>query len=800
MNNTPHCILLVLLWLPFFVVAQLPDDTIRMDAFNSKIAGQLFLKELNQLRSEKKLSVLSEDGILVKAAEDQADYCNRQSSLSHYQRENERKYDVGRRIKYYGGAHKYAGENCLMMVLLKPVRDTESKKNIVVYTYRQLAHQLFVTWKASPAHYENMVGAVFTLTGVGFKLSADKQVVYVTQVFASEPYIPPRNGLAYSDTTWGVKEFADGKCKSYGSNEFLTQIFSSYLIRLGDSVFQYYMYEKTIKEIIANQHDGIAIDLVYKNQFICLQPDRLHPSSVFDGFMLQPVYRDELFKNDQYPNREFLSFVGKVPPRAPSQGLQLNTILIQNGMACRYSFPVQVEEGTLPDVKVVPQWCKTSGELHAGTADFVKEFEIPFEKNEKTTDGYYFDKLRRLLNVFDGAISSIEITAFSSVEGTAANNLELQNARAAFIENFIARNLRQAVQVRKQAEENWSLFYKQLTDTSLHLPSGETNREELRSRVNERMTEPLLDSLLRMQRVARIRLHVHKAYNNNSPVSDMPLALYDGLFSADTLQARIAYTRMIEAYSRGELGKNYLTAIEVPLEKKNLPLISNYLASIIVESDVFGYEHFTSDYYRYIRDANKLFRDFKPLDFNFCVFKTHLYLRGLVGDIPDFKKLETDILKYKKDAAIEKEVLDHLCYNYYLTGSILYRDERLYEDMYACFEKVKPFLSLASLDRKEVFEVAKYFNYFFRFNETINLLEIYLKQFPEDEDMVYMYVTTGAIYNLTINYNTAFYYQQVDKLAGMNRARLCKWMNENFQLLRLEDWEAHLCKYCTLTN
>ncbi|MDB5282249.1 MAG: hypothetical protein JWO06_1324 [Bacteroidota bacterium] len=778
--------------------AQSPRDTINRDHLNSKLVEELFLKELNQLRNSKGLSTLVTDNTLMKAADDQAAYCRKQNEVTHFQKGVQHKYDVKERVHYYNGNHNMVGENVLMSFIFQRFTDSHTQQQVTVYTYQQLAHQLFEAWKNSPGHYRNMITASYSNTALSLALMDNKTVLYAVEVFASEPYLPPKNSLHYTDSTYGIKEQEPGLCKGFGTHDFLAQVFSSYLLREGDSVFQYYQEEKTIHEMLTGPKDGIALDIMYKDQFHCDLPNHLHPSTVFDGYLLPPHYRDELFKNDVYKNSEFLSFVGKIPANAPRKDLQVNTILIQNGMACRYSFPVTLEQGILPDLAIDPMWCKTKGVIKKDNANFTKQFFIPFQKNDKTTDSFYFEKLSRLVKIFDGAISKIEITAYSSVEGTEANNLELQTARSSFIENFIFKRLHQQTTITKKAIENWDLFHKQIQDTPYESEFADSAIENVRAKINQRMDEPVFRYWLDQERVASITLHVNKDFDDSITSNFLPLALYNGLAKGDTTQARVAFSRMITAYQRGEIDKYFLTAIEVPLESKNLPLISNYLASVLEEGDVFNYQHFNPRYYAYIDSAKKMFHDFKPLTFNLAVYKTHLYFRGMEDNVDAFKKIEDEIAHFKKDTSFEKELCDHLFYNYYLTASIFYKKKRLYSDMYIAFEKVKPYLSLASLKAEEVYAVGKYFNYFFRFNETIELLEKYQKKYPEDEDLTFLYISAGSVYNLNINYHLDEYYRQIDKLAVMNRPRLCEWFNDNYQLLREETFKKKICGYCSL--
>lgn len=798
MRTVFQLVIACLLLLPFSGTAQTATDTIDVKNLNKALIQKLFLTELNKLRAKMGAPQLSTDGTLMYAATDQANYCAAQGRVTHFQDGIAKKYDVKKRVRFYTGNHPVVGENCLMTLVRQAVYDEKTKQNITVHTYGELAHRLFEIWKNSPGHYKNMVHKVYTNTALALTQYNGGNVIYAVQVFATTPYTPIKNSLNYSDTTYEITEIDPTKCKGYTGNEFLSTIFASYLEVEGDSVFLYFMRESRMKEIFKNPKDGIALDLVYRGQFICLQPDNLHPSTVFDGYMLPPVYRDELFKNDRYPTGEFQSFVGKLPPGSITDNLQLNTILVQNGSVCRYSYPLTIEQGILRDLAITPHWVKAEGTLRKGSVNFSKTFSFPFEKNEKSTNKYYFDKLKQLLGIFDGVITRIEVTAYSSVEGSEAKNIELQNARTVFLENYIRSCIKQQVPIDKYPKENWERFYKQLKGSAYEALFTDTTKEGLRAEVNKRMDEPVIEDWLNEQRISSVTIYVKKDYDNNIATQYLPLAIYDGIDKGNIEQAKIAYSRLIGAYTKGEISKHYLTAIEIPLETQNLPLISNYLASILIESDVFDYSNFSADYFHYIEAARERFSHYKPLAFNLAVYKTHLYYRGMVDNPGDFKALEERVMHYVNDTLIDKNVRNHLAYNYYLTGSLYYRYLRRFDEMYACFEKVKPYLSLASLSKEEVYAVGKYFNLFFRFGETIELLETYREKYPNDENLVYLYVSTGAIYNTNAEYHVDDFYKAVEKLSAINLSRLCKWVNDNYQIIRDPTIENKVCRYCSM--
>lgn len=776
--------------------AQTAKDTIDPRHFNYELLQSLYIDEFNAFRTSIKEPTVEPDPILQKAAQDQANYCTQKNLVTHYQSEIDKKYDPKKRVEFYHGNHAYVGENCLMTFLFVPATDPHTKKTATISTYGQLAKGLFQQWKNSPPHYQNMINSVYTHTGIAVSLYQNNQVLYATQVFACAPYTPPKNGLKYSDTTWGVKEHIESKCKPYGNNEYLTGILANYLIQYKDSIYQYYQDEKVLKEIIQGPRDGMAVDLVFKNQFFCEKANNLHPSTVFDGYMLPPKYRDEIFGHDLYKTEELLSYVGTIPPGAPLKDMQMNTILIQNGMQCRYSYPVYIDRDILKDLPIYPQWCKAEGTISKGVVDLDKVFLIPFEKNATKQDTFYFKKLKELLEVFDGAITSLEINAYSSVEGTQANNLQLQKDRADFIETFVKKNMKQEIAIKKNALENWPKMHEQIASSGLTSSFPDTTDESLRKTINKQMYDPLVSNWLDDQRVASIKIHLHKEYDDKTEARFMPLVLYDKMYQGDSTQAIVAYSRIIEAYQSGDLSKHFLSAIDVPLERKFLPVISNYLASIIVQSDIFNYSSYSESYMVYMDTAEKKFGDFKPMKFNLTVYKTHQYFHGQLDSVKEFRALGKRVDTLCRDTVIDKKLRYQLKFNYNLSGSLFYLQHRLYKDMYKCFDTVKSLLPVATLKAQEAYDVGLYFNYFARYHETIKLLDMYLERYPEDEDLIYLYVSTGAAYNIDLDYKVDFYYEQIRKLSVKNRPRLCKWFNANYQLLRQVDFKSKICNYC----
>ncbi len=95
-------------------------------------------------------------------------------------------------------------------------------------------------------------------------------------------------------------------------------------------------------------------------------------------------------------------------------------------------------------------------------------------------------------------------------------------------------------------------------------------------------------------------------------------------------------------------------------------------------------------------------------------------------------------------------------------------------------------LTLTNLSAHDVCEMAKYFNYFQALRESQGLLETYQGKYPDDAEIAYLYVSTGSLYNLLAHFHEDYYMDEIDRLARLNRPRLCDYFNRCYQLTRLE--------------
>jgi hypothetical protein len=804
--NKKNIFTLLIICIVMSINAQSGGDVIDPKNFDVPRVKILFYEKLNAYRAVKKVQTLAIDVTLEKAAKMQSSYCAQNSSLSHYQEKNKLLYSPKDRTVAAKGQYSLVGENVLMSYVGVMYRDKHTLKNHTIVTYADLAESMLQQWIHSPPHHQNIINPAYSHSGIDMDLLPNG-TIYANHVFASAPFSPPRNKIKYSDTVYGISELNNLECdKLLGEQEYIAALLASYLSVEGDSVFLHYMFETDLKKLIRKKEDGLALDIVSRDQFRCSGENALHPSYVFDGKLLTPVYQENLYKNDRYRSDEFESFVGILPNGYDPANMQLNLIILKSNSVCSYSYPLSVYSKDLPTITMRPYFVQETGILKKDTADYTKVFKIPFDRNGTKQSQMYFETLKDIIHLYKNSIRSIEINAYSSIEGTEEKNKTLSMQRADFLESIITKEGFPSSRITKTAIENWDEMYRQLD--SLHLTELKLlGKDLLRNAVNKSLNgdnkSDEFEYFLDEQRVAEIKLKIFQVYDDQVTSEQLPVVIDHTFRTKKVDQSTIALYRMIEAMISGKLNEKYFMVLNLPDILLNPKASNNYLAFLIKYANQMysgkGERHMrlTSDQIDFMNQALKHKSLYQPLNFNIAVLKTLYYEGGYSDTAFTFESIASNIRAIEKDTTlIPKKYIDHLWYNYYLTGSVYYYTTHRYRDMYACFDKVKTYLLLNELSEKEVEEVALYFNGFAKYIETIYLLDKYLEKYPRNKKLVLLYVSTGAIFNTNYKHRLEYFYSQVDKLEKLDHAALCTWYKINFQILREDALKVRFCKYC----
>lgn len=765
-----------------FVIAQSPNDIIDPNRINFSLLENLFQEQLNELRRSKGLGTIVMDVVLAKAGQDQAEYQNRINKLTHDQITKGKETPTDR-VLFYKGLHSRVGENCILIYIGTPVKD-KSGAIYTIATYQEAATELFKGWFNSPPHYQNMITPYYENAGLGFSYNPRTKQLYAAQVFGTKPYSAPYPEYSNTENSWGVKSSDSKICSGYGSYQFVAGIFSNYLVIDGDSIFQYYMSEKDARNILSGPNDGIAIDIIFREQLTCARNHNFHPSLIHDGIMLKPVYSTQLFaKNQRKSTGEFYTFVGLLPKNIQSKSIQLNTILIRNGVMCTYSYPVTVVSENHNLLKLRPKWAFYEGEVEAASFKSNFSFDIPF----KNADDQISEETRKMIwekaLIYAPFITDLTIRAFSSVDGPEKFNLELQNKRAKNILEIFNSLLDPKVKVTLEAKENWTMFNEQILNTPYEY-FKKFDKESIKKKLSNKTTRDSLLPFLDVQRVAKLNFSVDVKYDNKSSNFVLPLALFNTIQRKDSLQSRIIHSRLTHALVKEEISPDQYCETDVPLDRKFLPVLSNYVGAYAM-SNKFS----TDDRFDFIRSALELGRDYYRMKFNFVIYALRYWSeRGQYIVDPD--EMEKVIQTFRAD--VEDSLVDNMLLNYYVTSAYYFFEAHQYTKMYHSLEGIRELYPKTLVDLNDAKKLMLLFNMYYKFEWSMPLMKPFITSGKFDEDALFLYTRTACLYRSAVTDDELL--ALLKQYIQYNKTRYCNWINrEDWQLLRI-DWMKDL--YC----
>jgi uncharacterized protein YkwD len=768
--------------------SQNSKKVIDLNHLDQVLLEDLFMKKLNGLRASKNLRTLVKDKVLLLAANDQAAYMRSKDKVTHSQ-DVKGKEEPYKRVQFYKGTHGGIGENCLLLYVGTLTKSSYNKDTFTLKTYEQTAEALFQMWKNSPGHYKNMIDSTYEVSGVGFAVDPLTHKLFSTQVFGQLPPVLPTEFVLKEDA-YGILPPADGKCNYPPEYDFITSIFSNYLVIEGDMVYQYYRDLDVVNGVLTSSHDGLAIDIVKRDQFVCGRSNQLHGSPVFDGMMLAPVFYTQLMKNNKYADRkEFKSFLGKLPAFFNEKDYKLNTILIKNGRQCRYSYPVDVVSKQLQLLELEPVFDITKGLVKKDSFDLEIEHTVPFERGQVKMDGKEITALLKKINKFKSYIEDIKIQTFSSVEGNAEVNVKLQDQRAEEIRNTLLFYINgKSISWNVQAKENWDNFFDQISSTQFAYL-----KDHDKSAIKEKLkNKALLDSLefiLKLSRTAIVRIHVKGSYGDILSPELSLIALKKAIANNDAQQAWIIQSQMIYHHQQGNVDLFEMSQYDVPSTKEFFSVYANMIGCKAFND---GYVIYPSNSKK-VLEAIKLAPDNFYVRYNACVYALKYW--SLTGDtLYDPDKME-DLVGTLRKLTKDTLSVNRLLMNYHVMGAFYYYMNRKYDRMDHCLEQLWKIYPSAKITEQEAIDLAKLFNLYYRFDWAMPVMYPFISKPGASEELVFTFVRTGALYRWTLKDEEYFSY--LKKAQQMNNTRFCDWINkEDFQLMRDERFKKMYCENC----
>lgn len=584
---------------------------------------------------------------------------------------------------------------------------------------------------------------------------------------------------------FGLKLAPDGCSKEFGAyNNSLIVLGNSYNIE-GNKVVLRYHDLQLLKTIFKDTNDGIAIDVLQKDQFACGRENNLNSSKIFDGQLLKPVYRDELFaSNTAKGNYRFIGEIGTLPRELVGRELVFSILIINDGMVCKYLLPAPF---TVRDYRLQPV------PFRFENTDTVKLRSNGIVDSEIVKYGFATSKTvpaKIPAIAKKGKVHSIQIKAFSSIDGEEQNNTFLDSSRAEFIANDLCNRLHVDRRViSKEHGENWSLANYQFRYFGLDSLLSK-KKQYIRNLVNQHsLKEISLDSLLREQRVCEARIYYEGDFSSQTD----SLALLKGnlLFATITENVLLFNKAAFLIYNSHVTNSVIYDKTVIEFTLKNPEVVAAYAAllskNISKEQQVIT--RFLVEWLPHFAELPETGKE--NLANLYCLFNSDLLKEWDVASSRMARVIRPETISAQTKNLRNKE----LQLNLQLTFIKYYGQINDTKNAEQCFHFISKYFTGLGLKVESAVQLAAFYNSWGAFQQAVDLLDDYYVHSLLNEDGMFLYAE-----NLMLLQKDGLEKADTATLQlamRMNTMRWCKWMNDYNQNLRNPEIKRMYCTSCT---
>ncbi len=564
----------------------------------------------------------------------------------------------------------------------------------------------------------------------------------------------------------------------------------------GDSVLLTHSDADWFWKLFPGKNDGIALDILYKGQYACDNIQRLASSFSHTGFLLPPLYRDDIQKRLIPVKKGYVAvMVGRIPPTWKTDELEANYLLVENKYVCYYNSIVNVDYhgwdllktglyyDTLNSTKLEEKYRDISKTLH---------FTIPFEKDKWEYKESDIRPLYDSLKLTDYEIKAIRIHTYTSVEGTASRNQQLQNLRAESIVKALQSFQPEKLESSIATSENWVEFLEDINKSNYRnlVP---LSKEEIKDKLKSSELLVNLEPILKHHRKAIIELDLEKRILYLKSGGEELKKYFNQNLAGKNIEEVLYLQQIIfHKIERQELATQFLNELELPEALE--------YGSLLINNASFRYESSTDNIFEAIKTFEKLdalIKNNPRIKYNLCALRLRTWLDAPASANPI--ELKKDIEALRK-MGIPDMLVKRLLINYNIILSEIYLDQRRYNQKDFAVKYIYDTYKTVPLKDADLLNLAKYFCHNSRFDWAEKILEPRTKSIDVSEDVLFYYLSL-TIFKASNTMTTAFRTVMLNAI-NADQARFCKLFaprdkgGVSFQLLNDTYLKNTYCENC----
>ncbi|RZN82052.1 MAG: hypothetical protein EVB11_09695 [Winogradskyella sp.] len=551
--------------------------------------------------------------------------------------------------------------------------------------------------------------------------------------------------------------------------------------------------------LFKNSTDGLALDIVAKDIYNCAVTSIKNEQ--INGTLLKPVYAKRLKSGLRSSGKDmFRVLVGKIPAQLKGKELEYNILFLGNKTLCRYQiiYNLKAYQWDLLDmgmyldsVSFKNQKLVSQGEENVKIRYKTLKFKIPFEKNKSVYSPEDIKPVYDSLDLTDFNIKTINIKAYSSVEGSLERNIELQEGRANSIAKAIQTYQRPKIKNTISSSENWVEFLNDIEGTKYENLKT-LNKAQIKKKLVGVFSAEM-EPYLKNHRKALITLELEKKDKYKTmPVTKL-VSLFNQSITDDKLaEASAIQNSLFEKLKISEASPDILKQLEVPMQLKYINLL-NKNSAIKYQLDERQIVIVRNE----LEQLKKLDSKNPRIRYNLAAIKFKIWRYNIEKVNPSLFKDEIfDLEKYK----ISKALINRMMINYHIIQSENFNRKRDYSSKDKSVNYIKSIYEKIPLSDFDYFSLAQFLSYYANVEAAAELLSDKARQIEVDEDLLFYYLNLTLI-NKELT-KTDEYRAIMLNAVNLNKDRYCKLFNTpekdgvTFQLLKDDYLRNSYCENC----
>lgn len=765
-----------------------------LDFFNEKD----FKKELtNQflIEWEKLLGhPLNRHNALDAAAKDQVEYIKATGRIGNIQNKPGKR-TVIERVKHYNGYFSFAEEMEIGVPLNKKTKLPGLNETKLYTGIKELVKDIVESWKSDKNFQSVRNFPYFFNFGLEVSYDQKRKMIYACVVLANKEYdffdIP-----TIQKNLKKLKPFDKKECSLLEKDySYLPALLSENIIISNDSIYFYFHDIHLLKKIFDHRKDGIAAELVLRDQYDCTYGITLYPGDLIDGYLLKPIFKKKLFsKNLSDNDQEIKVFIGKTPENFRPKIDEVNLFILKNACICQTVIYNNLGGRNLRLMDLELALDTFSFSSTADTTIKQLSFTIPFTKGKYEYTSEDIKPFLDSLQINSYYIKEVDITAYSSIEGDTLINEKLQKKRAESILQVMKDLNLDNVKYNVYTKENWDGFFQSLEGSPYESFFKKLSRQSIRDIVNSDTLKFNLEPYLADQRKADIILKIEKIKWDSAVLNNILPTYIQAIKKQDAFYAKALQSLVYREIVLGKISYDSLAKIIVPHTPDMAGVACNHYTLMYIAAKLQG---------KNVKDQLfKLFLALKLTNPTHPYVLHNYYLLQLEDwsknyeSLSDPESLLKDIKKLY-NTRIENWRVNRLVMNFSIIAADYYYEKNDFDKREKYLKEAKKYLLQSQLDREQTIIIADYFIFQMRTDWVLEILKPWIDNNQYDQQILFRYLKMAIYHPEKISISQIS--DLLEKAKQLNLQEYCHlfgYPQMSFQLLENLSILKHYCESC----